>query len=227
MSSVDLDKIGANKLKNCTSGEMVEIDSLWHDQTSILFFLRRFGCQVCWWMAAEVSKLEKDLKTNSIALIGIGPEETGVKEFKDGGFFKGDIYIDEKNQCYKDLGLKRYNAINVVGKKVREIASKASTKGIHGNFSGDLLQSGGMLIVAKGGEKVLLHFVQKTPADSTSLDDITKALRISANVQAGEKPQCNDEVCTRYRILCSSGDATEHDHNMDSDSYPVIFFPLV
>lgn len=40
-------------------------------------------------MAAEVSKLEKDLKANGIALIGIGPEEMGVKEFKDGGFFKG------------------------------------------------------------------------------------------------------------------------------------------
>ncbi|XP_051529199.1 prostamide/prostaglandin F synthase [Myxocyprinus asiaticus] len=201
MSSVDLTKLGANKLKNSTTGEMVEIGSLWRDQTVILFFLRRFGCQVCRWMAAEVSKLEKDLKANGVALIGIGPEEMGVKEFKDGGFFKGDIYIDEMKQCYKDLGFKRYNAMNVVpaamGKKVREIASKASAEGIHGNFSGDLLQSGGMLIVAKGGEKVLLHFVQKTPADNASLDDIAKALGISANVQAGEKPQCNDEVCTR------------------------------
>ncbi|XP_051956852.1 prostamide/prostaglandin F synthase [Xyrauchen texanus] len=201
MSSVDMTKLGANKLKNSTTGEMVEIGSLWRDQTVILFFLRRFGCQVCRWMAAEVSKLEKDLKANGVALIGIGPEDMGVKEFKDGEFFKGDIYIDEKKQCYKDLGFKRYNAMNVVpaamGKKVREIASKASAEGIHGNFSGDLLQSGGMFIVAKGGEKVLLHFVQKTPADNASLDDITKALGISANVQAGEKPQCSDEVCTR------------------------------
>lgn len=68
---------------------MVEVGSLWREQTVILFFLRRFGCQVCRWMAAEVSKLEKDLKANGIALIGIGPEEMGVKEFKDGGFFKG------------------------------------------------------------------------------------------------------------------------------------------
>ncbi len=44
---------------------------------------------MCRWMSAEVSKLEKDLKANGVALIGIGPEETGVKEFKDGGFFKG------------------------------------------------------------------------------------------------------------------------------------------
>ncbi|XP_016123743.1 prostamide/prostaglandin F synthase [Sinocyclocheilus grahami] len=201
MSSVNLTSLGANQLKNTTSGEMVEIGSLWQEQTVVLFFLRRFGCQVCRWMSAEVSKLEKDLKANGVALIGIGPEEMGVKEFMDGGFFKGDIYIDEKKQCYKDLGFKRYNAVNVIpaamGKKVREIASKASAEGIHGNFNGDLLQSGGMLIVAKGGEKVLLHFVQKSPADNISLEDITKGLGISASVQAGEKPQCNEDVCTR------------------------------
>ncbi|XP_067287373.1 prostamide/prostaglandin F synthase [Pseudorasbora parva] len=201
MSSVNLTTLGANLLKNTTSGEMVEVGSLWREQAVVLFFLRRFGCQVCRWMAGEVSKLDKDLKANGVALIGIGPEEVGVKEFKDGGFFKGDIYIDEKKQCYKDLGFKRYNAVNVVpaamGKQVREIASKASAEGIHGNFSGDLLQSGGLLIVAKGGEKVLLHFVQKTPGDNASLEDITKALGISANVQSGEKPQCNEDVCTR------------------------------
>ncbi|KAA0707503.1 Prostamide/prostaglandin F synthase [Triplophysa tibetana] len=201
MSSVDLTKLGANQLKNATSGEMVEVGSLWREQTVVLFFLRRFGCQVCRWMAAEVSKLEKDLKANGVALIGVGPEDLGLKEFTDGGFLKGEIYIDEKKQCYKDLGFKRYNAINIVpaamGKKVREIASKASAEGIQGNFSGDLLQSGGMLVVAKGGEKVLMHFVQNTPGDNASLEDIAKALGISVSVQAGERPQCNEDVCTR------------------------------
>ncbi|KTF72452.1 hypothetical protein cypCar_00045582 [Cyprinus carpio] len=141
-------------------------------------------------------------------LVLMWQEQTVVLFFLAGGLVvsvsrdvSGEIYIDEKKQCYKDLGFKRYNAVNVIpaamGKKVREIASKASAEGIQGNFSGDLLQSGGMLIVAKGGEKVLLHFVQKSPADNISLEDMTKALGISANVQAGEKPQCNEDVCTR------------------------------
>ncbi|KAL7843281.1 hypothetical protein AOLI_G00247930 [Acnodon oligacanthus] len=201
MSTLNLTKLGSNLLKSATSGENVELGSLWQDHTAVIFFLRRFGCQICRWTAAEVSKLEKDLKTNGVALIGVGPEETGLKEFKEGGFFKGDIYIDEKKQCYRDLGFKRYNAINVLpaamGKKVREIASKASAEGIQGNFSGDLLQSGGMLIVAKGGEKVLLHFIQDSPGDHVPLEDITKALGITASVQAGVRPQCNDDVCTR------------------------------
>lgn len=69
--------------------QTVELQSLWKDQPVVLFFLRRFGCQICRWIAAEISKLEPDLRASGVALVGIGPEEFGLKEFKDGGFFKG------------------------------------------------------------------------------------------------------------------------------------------
>ncbi|XP_006642007.1 prostamide/prostaglandin F synthase [Lepisosteus oculatus] len=201
MSGLDLAKIGVNLLKNAATGEMVELQALWQDQAVVLFFLRRFGCQICRWTAAEISKLKEDLSQNQVALVGIGPEETGLQEFKEGGFFKGDLYIDEKKQCYKDLGFKRYSALSVVpaalGKKVRDVVTKANAQGIQGNFSGDLLQSGGMLIVGKGGEKVLLHFVQDSPGDYVPLETIVQTLGIKASVQPGQRPQCNDEVCTR------------------------------
>lgn len=201
MAEPDLVQVGKNLLKSGETGESVELQSLWQDQPVVLFFLRRFGCQLCRWMASEVSKLEPDLRASGVALVGIGPEEIGLKEFKEGGFFKGSIYIDEQKKCYKDLGFKRYTAISVVpaalGKKVRAAAAKANAEGIQGNFSGDLLQSGGMLIVAKGGEKVLLYLIQDSPGDLPSLEDISKALGISAKVKAGQMPVCNDDVCTR------------------------------
>ncbi|KAJ7998524.1 hypothetical protein DPEC_G00205810 [Dallia pectoralis] len=200
MAEIELKTIGMNVLKSA-SGETVELQSFWRDQSVVLFFLRRFGCQVCRWTAAEISKLEPAFKANGIGLVGIGPEELGIKEFIEGGFFKGDLYIDEKKQCYKDLRFKRYNALSLVpaalGKKVRDVATKAKDQGIEGNFAGDLLQSGGVLIVTKGGDQVLLHFVQDSPGDYLPLDNITKALNITADVQAGERPQCNDDVCTR------------------------------
>lgn len=69
--------------------QIVELQSLWQDQPVVLFFLRRFGCQICRWMASEISKLEPDLRASRVALVGVGPEEFGLKEFKEGGFFKG------------------------------------------------------------------------------------------------------------------------------------------
>lgn len=200
MANIDLAAVGNNTLKSET-GETVELKSLWKDQPVVLFFLRRFGCQICRWMASEISKLEPDLKASGVSLVGIGPEEFGLQEFKDGGFFKGAIFVDEKKKCYKDLRFKRYTALSVVpaalGKKVRDISSKANAAGIQGNFSGDLLQSGGMLIVDKGGEKVLLHFIQDSPGDLVPLEEISKAVGVSAKVQAGQRPVCNDDVCTR------------------------------
>lgn len=200
MSNINLAEVGKNLVKSAEAGESVELQSLWQDKPVVLFFLRRFGCQVCRWMASEISKLEPNLRASGVSLVGIGPEEMGLKEFREGGFFKGSLYIDEKKKSYKDLGFKRYSALSVVpaalGKKVRDVISKANEAGIQGNFSGDLLQSGGMLIVAKGGEKVLLHFIQDSPGDHVPLEDISKALGISASAQAGQRPVCNDEVCT-------------------------------
>ncbi|MBN3277667.1 PGFS synthase, partial [Polyodon spathula] len=87
--------------------QSVELQSLWLDRAVVLFFLRRFGCQVCRWTASEVSKLKEDLGENGVALVGVGPEEEGLQEFQDGGYFKGDLYIDEHKQCYRDLGFRR------------------------------------------------------------------------------------------------------------------------
>lgn len=43
-------------------------------------------------------------------------------------------------------------------------------------------------LLCKGGEKVLLHFIQDSPGDHLPLEDISKALGISAEVKAGQRP---------------------------------------
>lgn len=40
-------------------------------------------------MASEISKLEPELRAGGVGLVGVGPEEAGLKEFKEGEFFKG------------------------------------------------------------------------------------------------------------------------------------------
>ncbi|XP_063797997.1 prostamide/prostaglandin F synthase [Pseudophryne corroboree] len=201
MGNVDLAKLGAVLVKNALTGEAVELKSLWKDNASVLFFLRRFGCQVCRWTAKEVSKLKESFDANQIRLIGIGPENVGLQEFVDAGYFAGELYLDESKQSYKELGFKRYNALSLVpaalGKKVRDVVTKANADGVQGNFTGDLLQSGGMLIVSKGGEKVILHFIQDSPGDHVPLETIITTLGITADVTEGQRPQCNDDVCTR------------------------------
>ena len=47
------------------------------------------------------SSLKPELDARGIALAGVGLEPLGVKEFVEGGYFDGDLYIDINKQCYK------------------------------------------------------------------------------------------------------------------------------
>lgn len=188
-------------MKHAVTGEAVELRSLWQEKACVVAGLRRFGCMVCRWIAQDLSNLRGILDQNDVRLVGIGPEALGLQEFLDGGYFSGELYLDESKQIYKELGFKRYNSLSILpaalGKPVRDVASKAKAVGIQGNLSGDLLQSGGLLVVSKGGDRVLLHFIQSSPGDYVPQENILQALGISAEVCSSKPPQCDEEVCGR------------------------------
>ncbi|KAJ6658761.1 hypothetical protein lerEdw1_019682 [Lerista edwardsae] len=194
-SSIDLNKVGRNKLTQAVTGEVVELGSLWKNQGCVLLFLRRMGCVVCRWIAKETSKLKGTLESHNIRLIGIVPEREGLKEFLEGNYFEGELYLDEDKKCYHDLDFKRYHIGNlipaVLRKPVVDAIHKAHMEGIYGNLCGDIWQSGGTVIVGKGGE-LILYFVQESPGDYLPLDTITKALGISANVLEKAEPECDE-----------------------------------
>ena len=47
------------------------------------------------------------MEKNGVKLVGIGLEELGAEDFADGNFLAGDVFVDEKKQCYQDLGFRR------------------------------------------------------------------------------------------------------------------------
>ncbi|XP_011933927.1 PREDICTED: prostamide/prostaglandin F synthase isoform X1 [Cercocebus atys] len=132
MSTVDLARVGACILKHAVTGEAVELRSLWRDRACVVAGLRRFGCVVCRWIAQDLSGLAGLLDQHGVRLVGVGPEALGLQEFLDGGYFAGELYLDESKQLYKELGFKRYNSLSILpaalGKPVRDVAAKVVTK---------------------------------------------------------------------------------------------------
>ncbi|XP_066879027.1 prostamide/prostaglandin F synthase isoform X1 [Kogia breviceps] len=132
MSTVDLARVGACVLKHAVTGEAVELRSLWQEQACVVAGLRRFGCMVCRWIARDLSSLKGLLDQHGVRLVGVGPEALGLQEFLDGGYFAGELYLDESKQFYKELGFKRYNSLSILpaalGKPVRDVAAKVVTK---------------------------------------------------------------------------------------------------
>lgn len=140
---------------------------------------------MCRLWSTELSSVKSQLDAHNVRLCGVGLEELGLEEFVEKKFFTGELYIDAKQQIYKDLGFKRYNVINVFGglaaKETRLSISKANSLGIKGNMKGDGMQNGGMLIVTAGGEKVLLDHKQASPGDHVANEKILEVLGIKSD----------------------------------------------
>ncbi|GBL76208.1 Prostamide/prostaglandin F synthase [Araneus ventricosus] len=110
----EAEAIAENQVKSAVSGDMVTMKSLWENQDCVITFFRRFGCQFCRLAAKQLSEIKPKLDEHNVRLVGIGVEEIGVKEFIDGKFFAGDLFIDVEKKCYKDLQYKRYGILNLI-----------------------------------------------------------------------------------------------------------------
>ena len=56
---------------------------------------------------------------------------------------------------------------------------QASARNVRGNLAGDGLQNGGLLVVKKGGDSVLLSHREEVPGDHVANDAILEALGIT------------------------------------------------
>ncbi|GFY71388.1 hypothetical protein TNIN_387391 [Trichonephila inaurata madagascariensis] len=156
--------IGDNKVKNAVNGEMVTMKSLWENQDCL-------------------SDIKPQLDEHGVRLVGVGVEELGVKEFLDGNFFKGDLFIDVEKKCYNDLKYKRFGFLNLVPalffKSSRDAISESREAKLGGDLKGDYYQVGGTLVVKKGGEKVLLSHKQQELADHVDTKEVLKCFNVA------------------------------------------------
>ncbi|XP_013178433.1 PREDICTED: prostamide/prostaglandin F synthase-like isoform X1 [Papilio xuthus] len=181
--SVDINVIGSHKIRSIPGGEQVELKTFWQDQDAVVIFFRRWGCMLCRLWAKELSEIAPVLKKNNIKLVGIGVENAGSKEFLEGKFFDGELYHVDDISTYHTLGFKRFNVVSIITslfwKQSREAIAKGRGMGLGGDYKGDWVQTGGALLVEKGGN-VIRHFVQTGPGDHLNNKDILKHFNLEA-----------------------------------------------
>lgn len=151
--------------------------------------------------AVKISLIKPELASQGVELVGIGLEQLGAEEFVQREFLNGEVYVDEKKQCYQDLGFRRFSWLTVfkalVSAVTRKTLSEAKERKIDGNLSGDGLQNGGLLIVRKGGTEVLLFHKEQMPGDHVSNEIILDTLGITSQKNIiTEEITKTDEDCT-------------------------------
>ena len=67
----------------------MRLSSYWQDHNVVILFMRRFGWLFCRLAAQELSLLLPRLQEADCRLLAVGLEDVGVKDFVDGGYFKG------------------------------------------------------------------------------------------------------------------------------------------
>lgn len=204
-----LQKIENNIVRKSDTKEEIRLSSFWKEDNVVIFFMRRFGWLFCRLAARELSLLQPRLAAADCRLLAVGLEDVGLQEFLDGGFFKGDVVVDNDQRCYKALGFRRMNLLTLgpalLAKVSRDAMGKAKQQGIANNLKGDGFQNGGLLVVAAGG-RVLYEYRQENPADHAPNSDILQALNLSPDPTPAEAPPsspsktpapvCTDDVCS-------------------------------
>lgn len=143
----------------------------------------------------KISTLRPTLDAANVKLVAVGLEQLGVEEFVEQRFFDGEVYIDEQKKSYQDLGYKRFNWISIwkalLSAVSRQALRESRERNISGNFAGDGLQNGGLLIVTKGGEQLLLNRREETPGDHVANSVILETLGIAKVVQSTDQQKAD------------------------------------
>jgi len=132
------------------------------------------------------------LDANNVRFIGIGFDNRFVKPFVEGGFFKGELYLDSEKKCYEALQYQTFSYGSLLrqlfSKAWRAAHSRAGALGISGDLKGDGFQNGGALVIDKGG-KTLLEYTQEDASDHVSSEAILKALdiQVPSDLSAAKK----------------------------------------
>jgi len=178
-----LERIAQNTLKNPVDGSETTFKELWKNQRCVFVFLRRWGWPYSRLAAREISAIQPFLAANNVRLIGVGPEELGVKAFIEGKFLDGEVYVDSGKITYSSLDFNRMSIFDLLpalfAPKGLQAGFKSWQLGLQGNMFGDGWQNGGCLVVEKGGgNEPLLYYIQEKAPDHVSNEEVLKALRI-------------------------------------------------
>ena len=134
----------------------VSAGSLWTERPSVVVALRRPGCQLCRGPSAELYKLKPELDKLGVSLVAVVHEAlpAEVADFKESFWQDAQLFLDQEKAFYKSLGegsVRRGSLMTFLNPFSTVWKHAKASSNVKGNFVGDGLTFGGVLVVRKGG----------------------------------------------------------------------------
>ncbi|KAG7222298.1 hypothetical protein INR49_016394 [Caranx melampygus] len=137
--------------------------------------------------AAELSSLKPQLDELGVPLYAVVKEDVGTEVQNFRPYFKGEIFLDEKRRFYgpreRKMGLLGFLRVGVWMNGFR-----AFKKGIMGNVLGEGFVLGGVFVIGRGQQGILLEHREIEFGDKVNIEDVIQAIRrIPQELKALEK----------------------------------------
>lgn len=142
-------------------GESKQLPDLWRDKTTIMIFVRHFGCVACRSHVDNVWKKRDQLErpNSHIVFIGNGSPELITRFKAELGLNEAPIYTDPTLKTFDACGLKRSLAYLLDPRGVKKFIGLHLAGYRQGpDQTGPHTQMGGVVVIKSSGE-VAYHFI--------------------------------------------------------------------
>uniref|UniRef100_A0A3Q2CM29 Peroxiredoxin-like 2A n=1 Tax=Cyprinodon variegatus TaxID=28743 RepID=A0A3Q2CM29_CYPVA len=124
----------------------------------------------------KLSSLKPQLDKLGVPLYAVVKEDVGTEVQNFRPYFKGEIFLDEKRRFYgprlRRMGLLAFMRLGVWLSGVR-----AFRKGFIGNVLGEGFVLGGVYVIGRGQQGILLEHREKEFGDKVDISEVLKAAR--------------------------------------------------
>lgn len=126
--------------------------------------------------AAELSSLKPQLDELGVPLYAVVKEDVGTEVQQFRTFFKGEVFLDEKRSFYgpreRKMGVLAFLRVGVWLNGLR-----AFQKGFKGNVFGEGFVLGGVFVIGRGQQGILLEHRECEFGDRVNIEEVIRAAR--------------------------------------------------
>eukprot|EP00064_Thunnus_orientalis_P016227 superscaffoldBa00003166_g16291 len=126
--------------------------------------------------AAELSSLKPQLDELGVPLYAVVKEDVGTEVQNFRPYFKGEVFLDEKRRFYgpreRKMGLLAFLRVGVWLNGLR-----AFKNGFMGNVLGEGFVLGGVFVIGRGQQGILLEHREIEFGDKVNIEDVIRAAR--------------------------------------------------
>ncbi|KAG8008761.1 hypothetical protein GBF38_010378 [Nibea albiflora] len=150
--------------------------TLKHLEEAELKTLKGVSCPRWLQEAAELSSLKPQLDKLGVPLYAVVKEDVGTEVQNFRTYFKGEIFLDEKRRFYgpreRKMGLLAFLRVGVWMNGLR-----AFKNGFMGNVLGEGFVLGGVFVIGRGEQGILLEHREIEFGDKVNILDVIRAAR--------------------------------------------------